>query len=236
MTRLLVIEHEPDDPVSWLGQGLGRAGVDLVETRPYRGEFVPTVLPTQMSGLIVLGGSMGAGDDAAFPWLASTRALIRDTVARGIPLLGICLGHQLTALALGGRVDPNRSGRTLGLTPVTLTASGTIDPLLAGSDGAVAVHYNADVVTDLPQAATTLALAPDGTVQAARFGQRAWGVQFHPEVTPETFDHWIAADPAVPPATAAALSAGVHAARATLATTWQPLADRFAAQLLPAGR
>lgn len=232
MSRVLVIEHEPDDPISWVGDRLAHAGVEAVELRPHAGEVVPSTVPPEVSGLVVLGGYMGANDDPEHAWLTPTKALIRDALARGIPHLGICLGHQLTAVALGGVVHRNPAGRALGLTPVALTTAGATDPLLAGTDGAMTIQYNDDVVAELPEGATTLATAPDGTVQAARFGPVAWGVQFHPEVTPEHFARWVGADPAITPEAAEATISAAHAARAALAATWLPFADRFAEEVV----
>ena len=134
---------------------------------------------------------MGARDDAVAAWLAPTRALIADAVARGVPTLGVCLGHQLAAVALGGSVERNPSGRTIGPVPVRLSEAAASDPLLGGFDGLAAIHYNDDVVTVVPEGATVLATLPDGRPQAIRFGPRAWGVQFHPETSPEVFGAWL---------------------------------------------
>ncbi len=114
---------------------------------------------------------MGACDDAVAPWLAPTRALIADAVARGVPTLGVCLGHQLAAVALGGAVERNPSGRTVGLVPVRLTDAGASDPLLAGLGGLPAVHYNDDVVLEAP-AGTVLATLPDGRPRRCASGRR----------------------------------------------------------------
>ena len=107
MARLLVVQHEPDAPVAWLGEWWAELGLELDVVRGDLGQ--PVVerwrdLPVAPDGLVVLGGAMGACDDAVAPWLAPTRALIADAVARGVPTLGVCLGHQLAAVALGGTV------------------------------------------------------------------------------------------------------------------------------------
>ena len=170
---------------------------------------------------------MGANDDEDYDWLTPTKALIAYTVERGIPTLGICLGHQLAATALGGSVGRNPTGRAISLTRVGLTPQGDADPLLTGLDGGLAIHYNDDVVLDAPPGSTVLAHAPDGSIQALRLGPVAWGLQFHPEATPEVFDDWLTEyltdDPQVP-----AWSAEVGAAREALQTSWRPIADRYA--------
>ncbi|HOT56247.1 MAG TPA: type 1 glutamine amidotransferase [Ornithinibacter sp.] len=234
-SRLLVIQHENDAPAAWLGQWWNDLGLELTVVRGHLGEAVPG--PGQWSGydgLVVLGGAMGACDDAVAPWLAPTRDLIADAVAREVPTLGVCLGHQLASVALGGSVGRNPSGRTTGVVPVALTDAGASDPLLAGVDGALAVHYNDDVVLEVPTGATVLATLPDGRPQALRFGPSAWGVQFHPETSPEVFAAWLRWDsPDGTTPEQEALLAQVTAAREDLQSTWRVFAQRFAA-LLPA--
>ncbi|HET6968084.1 MAG TPA: type 1 glutamine amidotransferase [Ornithinibacter sp.] len=229
MARLLVVQHEPDAPVAWLGEWWTSLGLDLDVVRGDLGEPVAEQLGGH-DGLVVLGGAMGACDDSTAPWLAPTRALIADAVRREVPTLGVCLGHQLAAVALGGRVGPNPSGRTVGLVPVQLTDAGARDPLLSGLGGLVAVHYNDDVVHEAPPASSLLATLPDGRPQALRFGTAAWGVQFHPETSPEVFGAWLRWDsPDGLTDAQADLLAEVTAARDALRVAWQPLAERFAA-------
>ncbi|MGL4743084.1 MAG: type 1 glutamine amidotransferase [Dermatophilaceae bacterium] len=235
--RLLVVQHEPDAPLAWLGEWWAEAGVRLDVIRGDLGEQLPGRL--DHDGLVVLGGAMGAGDDAEHPWLAPTKALMRDAVKRHVPLLGVCLGHQMLAVALGGRVGRNPDGRTVGLVPVRLTGAGATDPLLAGVSGLRAIHDNSDVVLDLPRGAEVIATLPNGRPQAARFGARAWGVQFHPEASPAVFASWVDADPPVVlgrrgggtraerEIAGRALVAGVETVRDHLWEAWRPLANRF---------
>lgn len=232
--RLLVVQHEPDAPVAWLGEWWGALGLELDVLRGDLGEPVSEVW-SDHDGLVVLGGAMGACDDAVAPWLAPTRALISDAVSRDVPTLGVCLGHQLAAMALGGMVGRNPSGRTIGLVPVRLTGAAASDPLLGGLDGLPAIHYNDDVVLEVPSAATVLATLPDGRPQALRLGPAAWGVQFHPETSPEVFGAWLRWDsPDGLTPEQEALLAEVGAAREVLRAAWQPLAERFAALVVDA--
>ncbi len=231
--RLLVVQHEPDAPAAWLGEWWEAAGIGLDVVRGDLAEPLPGRLEeTGADGLVVLGGAMGANDDADHPWLAPTRALVRDTVRRGLPVLGVCLGHQLAAVGLGGTAGRNPSGRTIGVVPVRLTREGAADPLLGGSDGAPAVHFNDDVVLTTPPGATVLARLPDGRPQALRLGLRAWSVQFHPETSPEVFEDWVRSElPEGLDDEARGLLDAVEAARDALRAAWRPVADRFAAQL-----
>jgi GMP synthase (glutamine-hydrolysing) len=230
-----VIQHEDEAPAAWFGEWLEAAGVELTVVRGHRRETVPESL-SGYDGLLVLGGAMGAYDDDWCSWLKPTKQLIATTVrTEQKAFLGICLGHQLAAVALDGAVAPNPAGRALGLTPVQRNEAGWTDPLLAGLDsGARAVQWNDDIVTTLPAGSTMLAVAPDGSVQAARFGSRAWGVQFHPEVSPEVFASWgVAGDKPDQPApdlgAIARAAREVAQAEAELRAAWRPLAERFAA-------
>ncbi len=232
MARLLVVQHEPDAPVAWLGEWWAALGLELDVVRGDLGESVAerwADVAGAPDGLVVLGGAMGACDDALAPWLAPTRALLADAVALGVPTLGVCLGHQLAAVALGGTVARNPSGRTIGPVPVRLTGAAASDKLLAGLDGLPAIHYNDDVVLEVPSGATVLATLPDGRPQALRFGPSAWGVQFHPETSPEVFGAWLRWDsPDGLTPEQQILLAEVGAAREVLRAAWQPLAERFA--------
>ncbi len=232
--RILVIQHEDECPPEWFGAWWADLGVTVEAVAAHRGDPVPDTL-AEHDALAVLGGEMGANDDAEHAWLTPTKHLIRGVVEQERPFLGICLGHQLAAVALGGEVRVNPNGHAVGLTPVTRTDAGREDPLLGTiPDGTEAIQWNNDVVTRLPEDATRLATAPDGSVQAARFGTWAWGVQFHPETSPRQFRSWTVDKPsaAVPREDGIdvpAVSAAIDAAEERLRTAWRPLAERFAA-------
>jgi GMP synthase (glutamine-hydrolysing) len=240
--RLLVIQHEDEAPPGWWGDWLDAAEIELAVVLAHRGEPLPEDL-SEYDGLLVLGGAMGAYDDDRCPWLTPTKQLIAATVVRtDKAFLGICLGHQLAAVALGGTVARNPAGTAIGLRPVELTESGRADPLFRWVErGARAVHWNDDVVTTMPASSrvtmpgrsTVLAVAPDGSVQAARYGLLAWGVQFHPEVSPEVFASWgvpseKSAQPGPDEHTIATAAQQIAEAESELRSTWRPLAQRFA--------
>jgi GMP synthase (glutamine-hydrolysing) len=237
---LLVVQHEDDCPAGWLGEWMEAAGLALEICRPYRDSRVPTTIDGY-AGLLVLGGEMGAGDDGRCGWLPATRALVRSAVGAGSPVLGVCLGHQLVAAALGGSIIVNPKGRALGVTEVRRTAEGCDDPMLSAiEDGAVAVQWNNDVVSTLPAGSTVLARDGRGDIQAARFAERAWGVQFHPEVSPSIFRSWVAGDPDGKGAPddggpgPAEVAAQIDAVAEMLRRTWRPFAERFAELVLAA--
>jgi GMP synthase (glutamine-hydrolysing) len=233
--RVLVVQHQDDCPPALIGRWLLEEGCVVDIRRPYAGGLPLPLDLADHEGLIVLGGSMAATDDEAHPWLPATKELVRAAVAERKPALGICLGHQVAAVALGGVVEPNPAGRQLGVLPMAWAGNADDDPLL-GSLPASAIHWNNDVVTELPRRAVVLAHAPDGTVQAARFAQTVWGVQSHPEVDDEIVGRWavderdeIGAD-LVDQRLAEMLGAAVE-----LEAAWRPVATAFAALARQAG-
>ncbi|WP_104107822.1 type 1 glutamine amidotransferase [Nocardioides sp. 616] len=229
--RVLVVEHHAECPPALLGEWLAEAGCELELCRPWAGDALPEV--TAYDGLLVLGGEMGANDDDRHWWLTPVKELVRAAGEAGVPTLGICLGHQLMAVALGGRVARNPAGQTIGLQTVGWQEAASRDAL-AGSLGATArgVHWNSDVVTELPPGAKVLARTEDGAPQVVRYAERAWGLQLHPEADEHVVGRWADGDRA--DHLARGIDSGealaeIAAARDELAATWQPLARSFAA-------
>jgi GMP synthase (glutamine-hydrolysing) len=235
-TRVLVVQHEDDDPIHLLGDWM--TGVATTPLRPYAGDVVPET--TQgYDGVVVMGGAMGARDDGTAPWLPATRALIRAAAEARTPTLGICLGHQLCAVALGGAVEKNPRGRQLGLLRIGFDEQAHDDPLLGvltGSSGPRrALHWNDDVVTRLPVGGVRLATAPTGEIQAARHAPTVWGVQWHPEVDDALVCQW-ANDGSLPPAEKLRLIDELVASRGELDDAWRPLAEQYVALVTAAVR
>ena len=188
--RLLVVQPETDDPPHRFGEWLEEAGVALEVCHPYADEPVPTA--DGYAGLLVLGGAMSANDDEVLDWVGPVKELIRDAVSTGVPTLGICLGHQLMAAALGGRVTPNPRGQQVGLLPVGWTDAARGDRLFGGlATPRRGVQWNYDLVVEPPPDAVVLAETGDGELQVARFAPSAWGVQLHPEVDEAVVGTWV---------------------------------------------
>lgn len=229
---ILVVQHETDCPTGWVGDWLVEAGAELDVRHPYRGDDLPSDLHGY-SGLIVLGGSMGANDDAENPWLTATKALIREGAVRRVPVLGICLGHQLCAVALGGEVVRNPRGQQIGVIPVGWTDEAAADELFGAMAGPMrAVQWNNDIVRRLPEGAVLLAETPAGEVQAARFAPTVWGVQWHPEAGHDIIRTWVDEDR--DEAAERGINVDFHVAAVAEAeqemrATWRPLAERFLA-------
>ena len=222
--RVLVVQHEDDDPIHLMGTWMD--GVDLAVCRAHDGDPVPASIDSY-DGLVVMGGAMGAHDDEKAPWLPAVRDLIRHAADARVPTLGICLGHQLCAVALGGEIVVNPQGRQLGLLDVGWTADAVDDALMRGLVGPRrAMHWNDDVVVRLPEGATRLATASTGEVQAARHAPTVWGIQWHPEVDDQLVAEW-AHEGGLAPSEEERLLADLVHARADLDAWWRPLAERF---------
>ena len=229
--RVLVVQHQEDCPPALVGRWLLEAGCVVDIRRPFDGGLPLPLTLADHEAVLLLGGSMGANDDDSHPWLTSAKELVRVAAAERKPLLGICLGHQLAAVALGGAVEVNPAGRQFGVLPMGWTDPATDDPVL-GSRPEHVIHWNNDVVTDLPRRSTVLAQAPDGSVQAARFSETVWGVQAHPEVDEAIVARWAADErdeigsELVDRQLEEMTSRGPE-----LAAAWQPVAKAFAALL-----
>ena len=143
--------------------------------------------PGGYSGVIIMGGPMSANDPV--PGLANELALIRRALDAGTPLLGICLGAQMIAKALGARVYRNAE-LEIGWAPVHLTEGGRADPVLSGLPSpATLFHWHGEAF-DLPAGAEWLAWSAKCRNQAFRYGSRVYGLQFHPEVTAAMIADW----------------------------------------------
>jgi GMP synthase-like glutamine amidotransferase len=145
----------------------------------------------QADGLIFMGGPMSVNDD--LPYLRREEDLIREAAGRGIPVLGVCLGAQLIAKALGARVYRN-SVKEIGWFPVEFTEAATSDPLLRGLPRRETVFHWHGETFDLPAGAERLAWSEACARQAFRAGTNIYGLQFHLEVTPAMIRDWCEQD------------------------------------------
>ncbi len=228
---LLVVQHEDDDPVGRLGTWLTDAGVSLDVRTPFRDGALPADL-SEHSGLVVLGGAAGAYDDGVAPWLPAVRALLTEAVRTDVPTLGICLGAQLLAVAVGGRVERGPKGPELGAQLLAKRAAAGSDPLFGPmpiTPDVIQWHY--DAIVSLPPSAVLLASSPVYDVQAFRIGRVAWGIQGHIETTPEIARRWAETDPALLDYDLTKLLRQMDEAHEFIEQAWQPVAERFAAVL-----
>jgi GMP synthase-like glutamine amidotransferase len=145
--------------------------------------------PSSLGGVVVMGGAMGVHDTEEFPWLEAERRWIARTVDAGLPVLGVCLGAQQLAAALGATVTTGPAPE-IGVGEVALTAVGRADPVLGPEGDRVAViHWHGDTF-DIPDGAVRLATGDRYANQAFRYGDFAYGLQFHVEVDEAMADAW----------------------------------------------
>ena len=140
----------------------------------------PLPAPGEVSAVVISGSAAYVTDRAG--WSEATAAWLRQAVAAGLPVLGICYGHQLLAHALGGEVAFNPAGRESGTIALQLHPAAADDPLFAGLPATLPAHAtHLQTVLTPPPGATVLAQSARDNCQAFRIDERAWGVQFHPE-------------------------------------------------------
>ena len=184
---VLVFQHELHDGPGYLGEALIRQGAKLDIVRLDESKVVPDIAVYEM--LLVMGGTMNVYQEDKHPWLVQETRAIRQAVDSDKAVLGVCLGGQLLAKALDAQVHLGIATE-IGLTPITLTEEGRNDPLFEGLPQIEAVEWHDDTF-DIPNKAIVLAYSEACAHQAFRFGERAYGLQFHPEVSPVMLAEWI---------------------------------------------
>jgi GMP synthase (glutamine-hydrolysing) len=187
--EVLAIRHVHFEDLGSLELVLGERGwpVRYLDVGFARIEAPNPVAPSLM---VVLGGPIGAYDDNRYPTLGPLLSMIEKRVAAGLPTLGICLGAQLIARAMGARVYPAGHAE-IGWTPLTLTEAGRASSIrhLDGRSTSM-LHWHGDTF-DLPTGATRLASTPLCENQAFSVGNHVLGLQCHPEIRTERFEPWL---------------------------------------------
>jgi GMP synthase (glutamine-hydrolysing) len=183
---LLALQHIACEPPAAFEDELRSRELDLVRVELDEGEPLPDW--RDFAGLVVMGGPMGAYEDEAHPWLVEEKRLIRDAAEAGHPVWGVCLGAQLLATALGADVYPGPAAE-VGLLPVQLTPAAADDPVFRDLPASFpTLQWHGDTF-DLPTGATLLGSSPAYPNQAFVY-KRAYGLQFHLEVSPELAAEW----------------------------------------------
>lgn len=186
---VLVVQNGEHGGPRRVGDWLADEGLRLDVVHAYDGTPLPGSL--QHDAVVVLGGGFLPDADADAPWLAPTRALVGEALNRDVPVLGICLGGQMLAHVAGGNVKGDVGAPESGSTPVRWRAAVREDPVFHDVPEVVpAIEHHVDAITALPAEAVWLAESDRCPYQAFRLGDTAWGVQFHPEVTPDRIRTW----------------------------------------------
>ena len=181
MGRVWVLQHIGCETLGTIADALETAEVSVESIRIFEERPVPKTMG-EADGLIMMGGPMGVYDHPRYPFLSDEMRLIEQALKEEKPILGICLGSQLLAAALGAAVTPGER-KEIGWHPVQLTQAAQADPLWKGIAPAfTAYHWHGDIFP-LPEGAVPLARSTQTEHQAFRYGRNAYGFLFHMEMT-----------------------------------------------------
>ena len=187
--RVHWLQHADFEDLGCIAPWLVARGHQVTHTRLFAGEMPPKV--SEFDWLIVMGGPMNIYEYSQHPWLRAEKQLIGEAIAANKRVLGICLGSQLIADVLGGKVTRN-AHTEIGWFPIQLSTEGRGSTLLAEFPSEVNVfHWHGDTFA-IPPGATYLARSDACANQAFSCGERVIGLQFHPEVTASNVRDWLA--------------------------------------------
>lgn len=227
MATLTILQPDPNCPIDRFEMWFTECGVRLETVRLWE-DPVPAV-DQLADGVILLGGRMSAHDGVHHPWIEPVGWLMAEAISRDIPVMAICLGHQILAQALGGHVSvPGPRGVEEGPVEMTLTEAASHDPIIGCvSKGQVLMGYQShgDAVERLPQDARLLGSSTAYNYQIFRYGSGI-GLQFHPKASPELITAWRVADGK----SAEPLHSALQAVDRRVSRNGQRIAYAFAAQ------
>ena len=227
--RVLVVQNGRRGGPGRFGEWLTEAGLALDVVHGYDPAGPPVPPRLSHEAVLVLGGGYLPDADDQAPWLAPTRTLVAEALETGVPVFGICLGGQLLAHVAGGTVRGEHGRPEVGSTALTLRPEAARDRLFGGlPEQVTAIENHVDAITSLPPGAPWLMRSEHCPHQAFRVGDRAWGVQFHPEATAAQTRRWdpdrlhrLGFDPAQ-------VHARADRDEPAAVPVWRRVADRFA--------
>jgi GMP synthase-like glutamine amidotransferase len=187
-SAITIVQHAPHEHAAALRRALESQGIPTHVTKIWAGDSLPD--PRTIGGLVSLGGPMGANDEIDHGWIRDELRFMKIVYDLGIPIAGICLGGQMLARALGGKVAANEHPE-IGWFEIKLNSEGLRDPLMSAAGPTPRFyqwHYDTFVP---PPGATSLAHSSICPHQAFRIGERAYGFQFHPEADSQLVDEWL---------------------------------------------
>lgn len=179
--RAHYLQHVPFEGLGSIETWLASAGYEVSHTRLFEATDLPN--PAAIDLLVIMGGPMSVNDEDVFPWLVAEKRFIREVMRSGRPVLGVCLGAQLIASALGARVFPNPV-KEIGWFPVHAVESGDAS-VFDFPPSEIVFHWHGETF-DLPPGAIRLAKSEGCENQAFQLGRSVIGMQFHLETTPES--------------------------------------------------
>ena len=187
--RALIFQHMDDEPPGLFGDFLREREAMLDIVMLHRGEEIPSLAPYDF--LLVMGGAMDVWETEANPWLIDEKRAIKEwAINRNRPFLGICLGLQLLAETLGGKVGLSRSPE-VGVCDVRLSALGRRHSMTSGLKPVMPVmQWHHAEVQKLPQGAEVLATSPGSRIQIMSVADTLLATQFHAELTPDLVERW----------------------------------------------
>jgi GMP synthase-like glutamine amidotransferase len=186
--RIHYFQHVPFEGLGNIEEWIKVRGHSLSVTHFYNNEAPPKL--NDIDWLIVMGGPMGAYEDNIYPWLAAEKRFISQAINKGVKVLGICLGAQLIAAALGAKVYPN-AYKEIGWFSINLTQDGGTSALFQGLPAEILVfHWHGDTF-DLPSGAKHLAETIACKNQAFSYGNHVLALQFHLDVKKDNIEEWV---------------------------------------------